>query len=136
MVTRMTNALSFKRLAKNKDGAAALEFGFVAAPFFWILLGMAELGAMSLLQSNLDNAVAETGRRIRTGEVQTNGISAAQLKDALCDELTAVMAVNCGANLRLDVDRFDTFADVSDTPPVSGGNFDEGKIGFTPGAAN
>lgn len=136
MIMALKSCSSLKRIAKDKGGATAVEFGLVAAPFFWILMGMAELGAMSLVQSNLDNAIAEVGRRIRTGEVQTTGISATQLKDALCEEVTAVMALNCGAYLRLDVDQFDSFADVGNAPPVSGGAFDEGQIGFEPGVAS
>jgi Flp pilus assembly protein TadG len=136
MVMARESCSPFKRIAKDKRGATALEFGFVAAPFFWILMGMAELGAMSLVQSNLDNAIAEVGRRIRTGEVQTTGISAAELKNALCDEVTAVMSLNCGAYLRLDVDQFDSFADVGAGPPVTGGAFDESQIGFEPGVAS
>jgi Flp pilus assembly protein TadG len=123
----------FSRFRRNRDGATAVEFALVAIPFFWLMMGMAEIGAMSMVQSNMDNAMAEVGRTIRTGEVQTNSVSATQLKNQMCDNVRQIMNLDCSANLQIDVDRFDSFADADGTAPVAGGALDMGQMSFQPG---
>jgi Flp pilus assembly protein TadG len=123
-------------LLKRRDGAAALEFALISVPLFWIIFGMAEFGAMSLVQTNLDSALAETARTIRTGEAQSGGLDRTDLETEICDNLNRIMSLSCPGNLFLDVDRYNSFANVGNGMPVSNGLMDQGQLGYTPGGAD
>lgn len=120
-------------LLRRRDGAAALEFALVSVPLFWVIFAILEFGAMYMVQTNLDAALAETGRRIRTGEVQTLGLSRADLEAEICDNLNSIMAMECTDKLFLDVDRFDTFDEVANGSPSVGGVVDRTQMSFQPG---
>lgn len=104
------------RMIKRDDGAAAVEFALVAAPFFYLLCAIFETGFMLFSEYQMDNATAEVGRLIRTGQVQTEGISAADFKQRICDK---VLLSNCGSKLYVDVRKYDSFADVSTPSSIS-----------------
>jgi len=126
----------FGAFIKNREGAAAVEFALVAIPLFWMIFGMLEFAAMSIVQTTLDNALSQVGREIRTGEAQTQGKTKVQMKAALCAHLNEIMSLECNNNLFLDVDKFDSFANVGNGTPVANGSIDAGQIGYTPGGAN
>lgn len=107
----------------------------VIAPLCWLLFGMGEFGAMSLAQTALDNAVAETGRKVRTGEAQAGGATAASMKQSVCDELNNIMKLDCG-DLYIDVKRYTSFSGVGDGVPIKDGAFDPSGLGYDPGAAD
>ncbi|MDX2233920.1 MAG: TadE/TadG family type IV pilus assembly protein [Hyphomonadaceae bacterium] len=125
-----------RSLFARRDGAAAVEFSLVAIPFFWMLIGMAEFGAMSLVQTNLDNALAETGREIRTGIAQSEGMSKVEMEAELCERLNEIMALTCANNLFLDVDRYDSFSTVGNGTPTNNGAIDPTQLNYTPGAGD
>ncbi len=122
-----------KGLFARRDGAAAVEFALVSIPLFWMIFGMAEFGAMSMVQTNLDNALAETGRKIRTGAAQGAGMTKADLEQEVCESLNRIMSLGCTGYLYLDVDRYDSFAAVGNGAPVSNGALMLGQLGYTPG---
>lgn len=55
----------------SEQGSAAIEFAFVAPVFFALMLGILEIGTMTLAQFSLQNAVTDAGRLIRTGQAQS-----------------------------------------------------------------
>ncbi|MEJ0060036.1 MAG: TadE family protein [Terricaulis sp.] len=71
---------AFKRFAREKSGAAALEFAMVAIPFFLLTFGLAEVAMIGFTQTTLDYAVSETAREIRTGATQTNRATSGAVK--------------------------------------------------------
>ena len=72
-----------RRLRKNwQSGSAAIEFAFVAPVFFFLMLGILDLGMMTFGQFALQNAVTNATRLLRTGQVQQNNYTNAQLKCA------------------------------------------------------
>src|SRR5262245_28412948 len=103
------NALA--RFGRAEEGAAMLEFGLVALPFFMLTFGLAEICMIGFAQTSLDHAVAETARTIRTGEAQMSNRTYTQIQQTLCDNLTALLPINCSQNLYLDVDSFASFTD-------------------------
>lgn len=123
-------------LLKRRDGAAALEFAIVSIPLFWMIFGMLEFGAMSMVQTNLDNALAETGRKIRTGAAQNGGLTKTDLENEICANLNKIMTLTCQDNLFLDVDRYNSFAAVNNGAPTSNGNMDQAQLNYTPGGAD
>jgi Flp pilus assembly protein TadG len=125
-----------RRFGKARRGSAAVEFALVAMPFFLLTFGLVEVLMIGFAQTSLDFAVAESGREIRTGRVQQNGVSEAEVRTTLCDQVNRFMVLECEGNLFLDVDSFTSFVNANNgtTNPVDqNGNFQTGGFGFQPG---
>ena len=104
------------RFTKHERGVTAIEFALVFPPFFYLLGATFETGLMLFSEYTLDNATAETGRLIRTGQVQNAGMSAADFKSQICSQ---VLLSNCGSKLYVDVRKYDSFADVTSPSAIS-----------------
>ena len=125
---------ALRRFARKEDGAVALEFGFVAVPFFMLTFGLAEVSLMGLAQTNLDYATSEAGREIRTGRAQLDGVTEEEIKEAVCLNFGRFMAVDCDAKLFIDVRTYDAFTDIDTDPPVVDGELQVDGFGYEPGA--
>ena len=123
----------FLRRARTETrGATAVEFALVAAPFFFLLFAMIEIAAVFFTSTVLENAVLETAREIRTGQVQNGGMTQAQFRDEICDRVSVVG--DC-SRLEFDVKVFTGFNSVTQTSPVNpDGSLDTGSFGWDPGA--
>ncbi len=129
---------AFRRFARARRGSAAVEFALVLMPFFLLTFGLAEVAMVGFAQTSLDFAVSETARQIRTGQAQTNGVSEAQIRMQLCSELNSFIVMGCDGNLFLDVRRFTSFTDASNSAwnPVQNNQFSAQGMGYQPGAAS
>lgn len=127
---------ALRRFRRARKGSVAIEFGFVAIPFFFIVAALAEVSMMGLAQTSLDFAISDTGRAIRTGRAQMQGLTEAQMKASLCSEFAAFLAVDCDANLFLDVRRYDSFVAITEPNPVQDGEFETDSFGYQPGLAS
>lgn len=96
------------RFTRARDGATSVEFAIVALPFLTLVFAIIELGLVFFVSVTLENAVIDTGRKIRTGELQTSGGTAATFKTAVCEEMTWV-GTACSSALTLDVRTFAGF---------------------------
>jgi Flp pilus assembly protein TadG len=125
-----------RRLWRDQAGASLLEFSLIALPFFLLLYGTFEVGFVYWASQELEHAASHGARLVRTGQVQTKGLSQAQLTAEVCSQ-TAVL-VGCTTKLRLDVRSGKTFGDITPPAPLngSGGLKDAGEFTFSPGAAN
>ena len=123
----------WRDMLARRDGAAAVEFALVSIPLFWMIFGLLEFGVMSMVQTSLDNAVAQTGREIRTGAAQNAGLTKTDIENKICGRVRAIMALTCAGNLFLDVDRYNSFAAVGNGSPLSNGQVDQGQLNYTPG---
>lgn len=116
----------FGRFRRNKDGATAIEFGIVGVPFLVLMMAIFETTMIFFTQSALETGVANAGRLIRTGQVQTQGISEAAFKTAVCDSLAGYL--DCDARLTIDVRSFTSFGGVvlpdalNEDDELAGGN--------------
>jgi Flp pilus assembly protein TadG len=122
------------RFGAARQGSAAVEFAMVATPFLALLFGVLELGLVFMVSTTLDNAVDAASRKIRTGELQTTGGTAATFKTAVCEEMSW-LGSGCSSSLHVDVRTFPKFADVEITDPTTDGVFDDAKTAFTPGGS-
>lgn len=122
------------RFRRDRDGSAAVEFAFVAAPFLALMFGILDLGLVFMVSTTLENAVDEASRKIRTGELQTAGGTASTFKTAVCDEMSWLGA-GCSSAVHVDVRTFTTFAQVTSTSPTTNGAFDDSKTTFAPGGS-
>lgn len=127
-------ARPFARFAKARRGSAAVEFALVVIPFFLLTFGLVEVAMMGFAQSTLNNAVSETSREIRTGQLQTAGLTADEIEDILCERVNTLIVMQCLDRLYLDVDRFDSFTGARNQPgPISNGQFTPLAFQYNPG---
>ena len=99
-----------KRFKKNEDGATAIEFAFVALPFFALLFGILELALVFFVNSALAHATSEAGRVLRTGNFQACGAED-EFKDIVCENMKGL--ASCSKNLRIDVVEGDSFKTIA-----------------------
>jgi Flp pilus assembly protein TadG len=81
-----------------------VEFAIIVVPFFVLLFGTLELGFILWGTYDLENATHDAARSIRTGQVQTQGVSAEQFRERICSRAT--LLPNCTSELRVDVRSF------------------------------
>ena len=105
-----------KRYKKSEDGATAVEFALVAAPFFYLLLAIFETGIMLFSEYVIDNGTAQASRLIRTG--QAKDFTQQQFKDEVCSGLAAFL--DCQNRLYVDVQAFADFSSVNSISAVDG----------------
>jgi Flp pilus assembly protein TadG len=96
---------------RDRSGATAIEFAFVAPVLFLSLFSIIEVGMLGMMSSGLDNAVFETSRMIRTGRGDAPA-SAAAFEEQVCEKLGGNVT-NCRDRLTISVQRFDRFADAN-----------------------
>jgi len=105
------HALRFaKRFKDDEDGATAIEFAFVALPFFALLFGILELAVIFFINSALVHATSEAGRIIRVGNFQNCG-AADEFRDLVCKNMNNMN--NCTRNLRIDVKAGESFQSIT-----------------------
>lgn len=100
------------RFARAEQGATAVEFALVALPFLMLIFAILELGLVFMVSLTLETAVADVGRSIRTGQVQTGGGNATTFKTAVCNKLSW-LGSKCDGALQIDVRTYSNFANVS-----------------------
>lgn len=105
-----------KRVKKSEDGATAIEFGLVAAPFFYLLMAIFETGLMLFSEYVIENGTAEASRMIRTGQVQEGNFSKADFKAQVCGSLGAFL--DCDNRLYVDVRAYADFDSVTSTSAI------------------
>lgn len=121
------------RFIKAREGSAAVEFAFIAAPFFLIIFATLEVALFFLGAAVIENGVAEAARDIRTGRVQTAGQTEADFRAAICQRIDAI--ADC-SRLRVDVRTFENFSDSTfDSPLDADGEIDDTDFRFEPGGA-
>jgi Flp pilus assembly protein TadG len=121
----------FARFLRDERGQAAVEFAFIALPFFTLLLSAIDFGLMFFAGSALENGINQAARMVRTGEVQASGMTEQQFKQALCDQVS--MFLDCGDQLAVDVRVFDSFANTNPPASLDGDGNLAGNFQFSPG---
>src|SRR3954447_17487772 len=113
---RMMNAYVVRRFARGEDGAAAVEFAMVAAPFLALMFAIMETALVFFASQTLETAVADSARLIMTGQAQSQTFSQAQFKSAVCAKIVGLF--DCAAGLQIDVRTYSSFASVDNSPPL------------------
>lgn len=121
------------RFAKDRDGAAAIEFAMVATPFFMLLFGIIEIAMIFFASAVIEDGVAEAARDIRTGRLQSAGQSEQDFRAAICQRIELI--ADC-SRLRVDVRTFENFSSSSFGAPTGpDGELDDSGFQFDPGEA-
>lgn len=104
-----------KKFLRNARGVTAVEFAMVAPVFFMALGAVIEVGIMLFTEYVLQASVQEAARKIRTGQAQTAGMSAADFKTEICHLASAVM--DCSASVNVYVKSAATFSALKTAVP-------------------
>ena len=99
-------------LRRKQDGAAAVEFGMVAAPFLLLVFAIMETAIVFFAGQALETAVADSARLIMTGQAQTQGFNQAAFKNAVCAKIYGLF--DCSNGVYVDVK---TYTDVRQRQP-------------------
>jgi Flp pilus assembly protein TadG len=108
---------TLKALSRDRSGSVAIEFSFIAIPFFMLLFGILEAGVVFFGNSMLEKATADAARLIRTGQAQAQSMTANQFHDYICTQVSPLLT--CGANMQVDVEAFNSFGSVIIPPPIN-----------------
>jgi len=125
----------FRRLRKEEDGAATLEFALVATPFIGLLFALFEVGANFAAQEVVQNAADEIARQVRTGQVQSAGLTAAQVRNIVCDEVDVMLSCDA-SRLGVEIRRFTGFSGSTFANPRTGAGALQPNYSFQPGGPN
>src|SRR2546423_8157823 len=101
------NAHTVRRFARGEDGAAAVEFAIVAAPFLALMFAIMETALVFFASQTLETAVADSARLIMTGQAQNASMTQAAFKTAVCAKINGLF--DCASGLQIDVKTYSSF---------------------------
>lgn len=120
-----------RTFTKSEDGTTAVEFGLIAAPFLALMFAIIQVGLIFFSGQVLDGATVEAARLIRTGQAQASGFTAADFRDAICNNSGTLF--DCHSNLKVDVRTYTDFASANMGKPVEDGELDDSNFTFDMG---
>jgi Flp pilus assembly protein TadG len=123
--------MAVTRFARTQDGAAAVEFGLVAAPFLALLFAIIETALVFFAGQTLEFVVAQTGRLIMTGQADAASFDQAAFKTAVCSRVVALF--DCANKLYVNVQTYSSFSAATTTPPYDNGQLDTTKMTYQAG---
>lgn len=130
-VQRLLGKGATRRLLRHQEGAAAVEFALVAAPFLALMFAIMETAIVFFAGQVLETAVADSARLIMTGQAQTQGFDQAQFKQAVCTKIYGLF--DCQNGVHVDVQKFTSFANVVLNNPVDEDGNLVNNFGYQPG---
>lgn len=104
------------KFLRHQGGSVAVEFAMIALPFFLFLFALIETALIIFSSIGLDIALGEAARKIRTGQVQTAGLTREQFHQLVCDGAPSYF--QCDDKLKVDVRRFDNFSNTDFINPM------------------
>lgn len=132
-----------RRFGSDRKGVAAIEFSFLALPFFLIVLALLETSIIFLGELTLDHAVERAGRLVRTGNMQVSTtnekgqetkrlMTEAEFHAMICGEVRFLFT-DCDSQLKVDLQRYDDFSDIPIEVAVNNEcEVDDSKFGYAP----
>ena len=101
--------------ARRQDGAAALEFAIVAAPFIALVLATIQTALAFFAGQVLESAVMDSSRQILTGSAQNANMTQSGFANAVCAKVQTLF--NC-SNLMIDVQTATSFGAANTSLPA------------------
>lgn len=121
-----------RRLGGDQSGAAMVEFALIASLFFFLIFAVLDIALIYWATFELENATNDVARLIRTGQAQDDTpIGESAIKSEICGK-TAIL-YGCSGKLRLNVESFDTFANVAPVDPFDTNGELKGSFTYQPG---
>jgi Flp pilus assembly protein TadG len=119
-IRRLARRASPRRFARNQRGAAAVEFGLILLPFLALMFGIMETALVFFADQTLETAVADSARLIMTGQAQTQSLTAATFKNAVCARIYGLF--DCQNGIYVNVQTYSSFGSITYTPPLDTNN--------------
>jgi Flp pilus assembly protein TadG len=125
---------------RKDDGAAAVEFGLIAMPFFALLFAIMETALAFWSTQVLETAVANAARTVYTGQFQSANDQGApdignKFKDEVCRHVPALFVCTRDSEfLHVDVRRFTPGSTLPN--PIKDGQVDPAAFGYQQTRAN
>jgi Flp pilus assembly protein TadG len=116
----------FRRFARKNDGAAAVEFAMVAAPFLALVFAILETAIVFFAGQVLETAAADSARLVMTGQAQKGGLSQTQFKQEVCNRVFGLF--DCNSGIKVDVRTYNSFSAADMAKPIDA----NGNVTFTP----
>jgi Flp pilus assembly protein TadG len=105
----------FAHLARSENGATAVEFALVAAPFLALLIAIFQTAIVFLAGRVLDEVVSQSSRYIMTGQAQTANLTQAGFATYVCQNSYSLFT--CG-NFMINVQNYNSFSAASTAAPT------------------
>jgi Flp pilus assembly protein TadG len=119
--TRRLVATVPRRFLRKQDGAAAIEFGMVAAPFLALVFAIIETAMVFFAGQSLETAATDSARLILTGQAQKQGFDQAKFKQQVCSRIGGLF--DCASGVHVDVKTYSSFGSIDTSYPIdSNGN--------------
>jgi Flp pilus assembly protein TadG len=115
-----------RRFVRKDDGAAAVEFAMVAAPFLALMFAILETAIVFFAGQVLETATADSARLVMTGQAQKGGLSQEQFKAEVCKRVLGLF--DCDSGIKVDVRTYSSFAAANTSKPIDA----NGNVTFTP----
>ncbi len=132
MKSRQSLHSAAAKLLQARDGAAAVEFGLVAAPFLALVFAIIETAIVFFAGQALETAVANSSRLIMTGQAQELKASMQAHSRMRCAHKIYGL-FDCQNGVYVDVRTFSSFSSVTMPSPVdANGNF-QNNFSYQPG---
>lgn len=126
--TRRAGARAFLRndFVRNDEGATAVEFALVAAPFLALLVALLQTAMVFFAARMLDEITEEASRYLLTGQAQTASMNASQFATHVCTGdpvLTKLVSAlfKC-SKLLINAQSYSSFAAANTNDPIAGFN--------------
>ena len=104
-----------RRFWADRNGATAVEFGLVAAPFLALLVGIIQTFLVFFANQLLETVVAQSSRLILTGQVQNANMTQTQFAQQVCDQVRILFTCS---NLMIDVETYTAFSSANTAMPT------------------
>ncbi|KTR03707.1 hypothetical protein NS365_17735 [Aureimonas ureilytica] len=119
-----------RRFVRDRRGTTAIEFAILAVPFFLLIFAVLETAAVFIGEMTLENATAQVGRQVRTGEVADAQVSAPDLRQRIC--ATMAIPIDC-EKLQIDLREYERYSDISSAAPVKNNVIDVDGLAYDEG---
>jgi Flp pilus assembly protein TadG len=119
------------RFAAERRATSTIEFALLSAPFLALAFAIIQTGIIFFAGQTLETAAATASRMVLTGQAQTQGWSAGEFKQQVCNTITGLF--NCQASVYVDVETYPSFSQANLALPISNGTLNTSAMGFNPG---
>jgi Flp pilus assembly protein TadG len=106
---------SCKRYVACNNGAAAVEFAIIAAPFIALLVAIVQTALVFFASRVLDETTEQASRYIFTGQAQTAGMTQSQFATYVCQKTSTLFSCN---NFMINVQNYNSFAAANTSTPT------------------
>lgn len=120
------------RFASRTDGATAVDFALVSAPFLALLFAILETGLVFFAGQTLETTASKASRLILTGQAQNQNLSQGQFKTAVCQAASSFFSCD---NIMIDVRTYNDFSSANTSLPVDQNGNLQNNFVYQPGSA-